>query len=138
MRTAKKNESGIKNQGICAANDEYLGWRTGDPVGSGYTFISTSYPGALFNRGSVFREKDMGDILQMIFACGDYFRDIGLKLINDLHFGHSVPALFLRTWGIHLTSSFDQNSRIGLWNIADLRKSYSATEKSKVLEELKK
>jgi len=25
MRTAKKNESGIKNQSICGANDEYEG-----------------------------------------------------------------------------------------------------------------
>ena len=97
MRTAKKNESGIKNQSICTANDEYEGWRTGDPVGSGYTFTSVSYPGSLLNRGSVFREKDTGDILQMIFRCGDYFRNIGMELVTDSHFGHFVPAVFLRT-----------------------------------------
>ena len=29
MRTAKKSESGIKNQSICAVNDEYEGFTPG-------------------------------------------------------------------------------------------------------------
>ena len=139
MRTAKKNESGIKNQSICTANDEYEGWSKGDLVGSGYTFISVSYPGSSLNRGSVFREKDTGDILQMIFSCGDYFRNIGMELVTDSHFGHFVPAVFLRTWGIYMTSSFSQNSRLGISNITELsRKKYDASQKQTVIDELKK
>ena len=139
MRTAKKNESGIKNQSICTANDEYEGWSKGDLVGSGYTFISVSYPGSSLNRGSVFREKDTGDILQMIFSCGDYFRNIGMELVTDSHFGHFVPAVFLRTWGIYMTSSFSQNSRLGISNITELsRKKYDPSQKQTIIDGLKK
>ena len=138
MRTAKKNESGIKNQSICGANDEYEGQKPGDPVGSGYTFISSSYPGASLNRGSMFREKDMGDVLQMIFTCRDYFRGAGVELVTDSHFGHFVPVVFLKTWNIYVTSSFQQKQRIGISNIKELsKKEYDDSEKEKVLHELK-
>ena len=87
----------------------------------------------------MFREKDMGDVLQMIFTCRDYFRGSGVELITDSHFGHIVPIVFLRTWNIFVTSSFQQSQRIGISNIKELsKKKYDDSEKGRVLDELRK
>ena len=63
MRISKKNESGILNQNICGSNKGYKTWKLGDPKGSGYTYANLSYPGARYNIGSMFREKDMGNLI---------------------------------------------------------------------------
>ena len=96
MRTSKKNESGILNQNLCGSNKGYSTWKPGDPVGGGYTFANFAYPGARYNIGSVFREKDLGNLIMLIFMSGDYFRYKHLEMVADSHFGNVVPVAFLR------------------------------------------
>ena len=96
MRTAKKNESGILNQSLCSSNEGYANWKKGDPKGSGFTFDSSSYPGFKYNVGSVFRERDMGNLLQLVFSSRNYFRYKDLHLVTDSHFGHITPIAYAR------------------------------------------
>ena len=91
MRTSKKNESGVLKQNLCGANDEYSEYKEGDPIGNGFTFANMSYPGRSLVKGSIFREKDMGKIIQLLFTCGDYLRNKDIELVTDSHFGHIVP-----------------------------------------------
>ena len=125
MRTSKKNESGLLDQSICSSNEGYKTWKEGDPKGSGITFASVIYPGAKYNRGSAFREKDMGNLIQLLFTCEDYFRYRNFELVTDSHFGHLVPIAFLRMWGVYATSSFNPKSRIGVSNLLELSKKKS-------------
>ena len=122
MRTKKKNESGILNQSLCSSNEGYKTYKKGDPKGSGITFACLSYPGARYNRGSVFREKDIGNLIQLIFEAGDYFRFKNIELIADSHFGHLTPIAFLFSWGVSTTCSFNAKARIGVRNIKELSK----------------
>ena len=64
MRTSKKNERKILNQNLCGGNDEYAGWKVGDHIGSGLTYVNRAYPRNSLNRASMFREKDMGNLLK--------------------------------------------------------------------------
>ena len=116
MRTSKKNESGILNQNLCGSNEGYATWREGDFVGSGYTFTNMAYPGKTYDVGSMFREKDMGNLLQLMFICGDYLRFKGIQLVGDSHFGHVSPLVFLRVWNVFSTCSVSV-SRKGVSNI---------------------
>ena len=137
MRTSKKNESGILNQNLCGANDEYDGWQVGDPVGSGFTFANLSYPGKTLAKGSMFRERDMGNLVQLLFMCGEYFRGKNVELVTDSNFGHLVPIVYLRMLKVYATSSFNQAARIGISNIKELsRRSFSETELKKQKEKL--
>ena len=114
MRTSKKNESGILNHSICSSNEDYATWRKGDPKASGFTFSSMSYPGKQYNVGSMFREKDMGNLLQLLFTAGDYFRGKDLELVTDSHFGHLTPLVYARLWKVYITSSFTVSQRLGI------------------------
>ena len=96
MRTSKKNESGILNQNLCSSNEGYKFWNEGDPKGGGYTFVNIIYPGKNYTTGSPVREKDIGNLMQLIFSCGDYLRYRNIELVVDSHFGHVVPITFLR------------------------------------------
>ena len=130
MRTHKKNESGVLNQNICGSNDEYEEWKEGDPVGSGFTYANMAYPGRSLNRGSMFREKDMGNLVFLLFTCGDYFRGKNIELVTDSHFGHLVPVAYLRTMKIFATSSFTAGVRLGTKNIPELsKKEFTKEEK---------
>ena len=80
MRTSKKNESGILNQNLCGSNEGYETWKEGDPKGSGFTFANLTYPGKSYNIGSMLREKDVGNLLQLVFTCGEY----ALKILTLL------------------------------------------------------
>jgi len=122
MRTAKKNESGIMNHNICGTNVGYTTRKESDPKGNGYTYANICYPGSLYNRGSMFREKDMGNLIQLIFSCGDYFRFKNLELITDSHFGHLVPMAYLRLWQIYATASFNPKQRLGVSGIPEFSK----------------
>ena len=122
MRTSKKNESGILNQNLCGSNEGYDTWKPGDPKGSGFTFANMAYPGASYNVGSMFREKDLGNLFQLIFASGEYFRFKNLHLVADSHFGHFVPLCFSRLWKVYITTSFNASSRIGISNVKELSK----------------
>ena len=122
MRTRKKNESGILNQNLCGSNKNYLTWNKDDPMGGGYTFINMAYPGKSYNVGSMFREKDMGNLLQMIFQCDDYFRYRCTELIADSHFGHVVPISILQLWQVFCTCAFLPASRKGISNLKTLSK----------------
>ena len=95
MRTSKKNESGILNQNLCSNNDGYKFRKEGDPKGGGYTFANIIYPGRRYAAGSTIREKDMGNLMQLIFSCGDYFRYRDIELVVDSYFGHITPIAFL-------------------------------------------
>ena len=128
MRTSKKNESGILNQNLCGSNEGYTSWRKGDPKGAGYTFVNVAYPGASYNIGSMFRERDMGNLLQLIFVCGDYFRYRNVELVCDSHFGHIVPIAFLRLWKVFSTCSFSAIQRIGTNNLPELSKKQMSKE----------
>ena len=131
MRTQKKNESGILNQNLCGSNLGYSGRQNGDPIGGGYTFANVSYPGRKYNVGSTFREQDMGNLLQLVFQCDQYFRYKNIELITDSHFGHLVPIAFCRLWGIHCTSSA-LVTRKGLSKISFLSKKKLTKEEIKV------
>ena len=63
----KKNESGLLNHKLCGSNKEYMNYKEGDPKASGFTF-AMSYPGASYTIGSMFRERDMGNLFQLIYA----------------------------------------------------------------------
>ena len=139
MRTSKKNESGVLNQNLCGANDEYSEWKEGDPIGSGFTFANMSYPGRSLTKGSMFREKDMGNLIQLLFTCGDYLRGKDIELVTDAHFGHLVPIAWLRSMKVYVTSSFNPGQRIGVSNIAELSKvKYGKKEKEKIIGQMKK
>ena len=97
MRTSKKNESGILNQNLCSSNHGYEFRQEGDPEGGGYTFANLIYPGKSYSVGSTVREKDIGNLMQLIFQCGDYFRYRDIELIVDSHFGHITHIAYLRT-----------------------------------------
>ena len=122
MRTKKKNESGILNQNLCGSNEGYSTWKVGDPKGTGTVFCNLAYPGSSYNMGSMFRERDIGNLIQLIFSCDDYFRYRDVELITDSHFGHLVPLTFLRLWKVFTTSSFLVSSRIGIEDIEELSK----------------
>ena len=129
MRTRKKNESGALNQNLCGSNEGYATWKKGDPKGGGRTYANLTYPGSRYNRGSMFREKDIGNLSQLLFSCGDYFRYRNTELVTDSHFGHLVPLSYLRLWKVFATSSFTASTRIGV-NIPELdNKELSETEK---------
>ena len=135
MRTKKKNESGILNQNICGSNVGYKFRQEKDPIGGGYTFCNLAYPGKIYNIGNIFREKDMGNLLQLIFACGDYFRYRNTELVADSLFGHVVPVSYLRLWGVYCTTSLCPN-RKGLWSIKELSgKKLEESEKKKLIDE---
>ena len=137
MRTQKKNESGILNQDLCGSNLGYSDWQDGDPIGGGYTFANVSYPGKRYNLGSTFREQDMGNLLQLVFQCDQYFRHKDIELITDSHIGHLVPVAFCGLWGIHCTSSA-LVSRKGLSKISFLSKKKLSKEEIKVKREANK
>ena len=122
MRTRKKNESGILNQNICGSNQGYSTWKEDDPQGNGFTYCNTAYTGALYNFGSSFREKDIGNLIWLMFQSGDYFRFRNLELIADSHFGHLTPIIFLKSWGVFSTVSFNAHSRVGVQGIKELSK----------------
>ena len=122
MRTKEKNESGVLNQNLCGSNEGYTTWKEGDPKGTGTTFCNTAYPGKLYSVGSMFRERDMGNLLQLIFSCDDYFRWKNVELVTDSHFGHFVPMVYLRLWKVFATSSFGAKSRVGIQGIETLSK----------------
>ena len=105
-------------------------------MGSGYTYAYMSYPGAAY-RSSMFREKDMGSLIQLIFSCDNYFRYRDLELIADSHFGHLVPVAFLRSWNIYATTSFNAKGRIGTSGIKELSKTeLKDTELRELLERI--
>ena len=106
MRTRKKNESGILNQNLYGSNEGYTTRKNNDPVGGGYTYTNMAYPGASYNMGNVFREKYMGNLLQLMFECDGYFRYMNIEFVADSHFGHIVPVAFLSLWDILCTCSF--------------------------------
>ena len=86
----------------------------------------------------MFREKDMGNLVQLLFTCGDYFRGKDIELVTDSHFGHMVPIAYLRLLKVYVTSSFSQGSRIGISNIRELsRKKYTAEELKSLKEQAK-
>ena len=93
-----------------------------------------AYPGKKYNVGSMFREKDIGNLLQMIFECGDYFRYRNMEMIADSHFGHMVPVAFLRLWDIFATFA-TRPSRLGVCHIPELEsKDLSKVEMAKLLD----
>ena len=101
---------------------------SGSPKGGGYTYINLAYPGKRYSHGNSFREKDMGNLVMMIFMCGEYFRGKDIELIADSHFGHIAPVAFLRIWNVYSTCSF-LTSRRGLSNLPILsRKKLSDQE----------
>ena len=122
MRTSKKNESGILSQGLCTSNEDYATYKEGDPKACGFTFASMCYPGAKYNVGSMFRENDMGNLLQLVFSCNDYFRFKDIELVTDSHFGHITPIVYSRFWKLFVTSSFTVFQRIGISSIEELSK----------------
>ena len=101
------------NQNLFGNNEGYKAMLR-DPKGGGYTYVNLSYPGAMYNVGSVFREKDMGNLIQLFFTCENYFRYRNIELITDAHFGHFVPVSLLSLWNVFATSSFIPASRIGI------------------------
>ena len=138
MRTSKKNESGILNQNLCSSNEGYATYKEGDPKCCGFTFANMAYPGASYNYGSMFREKDMGNLLQLIFMCDKYFRFKDLELVTDSHFGHIVPLVFSRLWKVYVTSSFSAGQRIGISGIETLsRKELEKSDRDELVNSLK-
>ena len=41
----------------------------------------------------MFRERDMGNLVQLLFMCGEYFRGKNVELVTDSNFGHLVPIV---------------------------------------------
>ena len=62
----------------------------------------------------------MGNLIQLLFTCGNYFRDKNIELVTDAHFGHFVPVAYLRLWKVFVTSSFLAKQRIGISAIKEL------------------
>ena len=110
------------SQGLCTSNEDYATYKEGDPKACGFTFASMCYPGAKYNVGSMFREKDMGNLLQLVFSCNDYFRFKDIELVTDSHFGHITPIVYSRFWKLFVTSSFTVSQRIGISSIEELSK----------------
>ena len=97
-----------------------------------------SYPGRSLVKGSMFREKDMGNLIQLIFECGDYFTNKDIELVTDAHFGHLVPIVYLRSMKVYVTSSFNAGQRIGVSKIAELSKvKYDKKEKENIIRVIK-
>ena len=69
----------------------------------------------------MFREKDMGNLLQRLFTCGDYFRDKEIELVTDSQFGHMVPTVYLRLFKVYVSFSFNQGPRVKRWNFKHSR-----------------
>ena len=97
--------------------------------------MNLAYPGASYNIGSMFRERDMGNLIQLIFVCGDYFRYKNVELVCDSHFDHIVPIAFLRLWKIFSTCSFSAMSRIGTKHLPELSKTKLSKEDLQALVE---
>ena len=136
MRTSKKNESGILNQNLCGSNKGYSTWSESDPVGSGYTFANVAYPGASYNIGSMVREKDIGNLMQLMYSCGEYFRFKDIEFVADSHFGHLAPIVYLRLWKIFATMSFN-TTRLGISSIEELsQKQLEQDERKQLVETL--
>ena len=129
MRTSKKNESGILNYNICGTNVGYTTRSENDPRGNGYTFANQAYPGQAYNVGSLFKERDIGILLQLLFSCGSYFRYQNIQLIADSKFGHIVPLAYLRTQKVYSACSF-LPSRVG-HNIQELSSKKLSVEEKK-------
>ena len=81
-----------------------------------------TYPGKAYVRGSMFRERDMGNLCQLLFTCDNYFRYKNIELVTDAHFGHLVPVAFLRLWMVYATCSFSPAQRLGISNLEELSK----------------
>ena len=64
----------------------------------------------------------MGNLIQLLFTCGDYLRGKDIELVTDAHFGHLVPIAWLRSMKVYVTTSFNPGQRIGVSNIAELSK----------------
>ena len=138
MRTSKKNESGILNQNLCSSNEGYATYKQGDPKACGFTFANMAYPGASYSYGSMFREKDMGNLFQLIFMCDKYFRFKDVELVTDSHFGHITPMVFSRLWKVYVTSSFSAAQRIGISEIEKLsKKELVQSDRDELLKDLK-
>ena len=138
MRTSKKNESGILNQNLCSSNEGYATYKQGDPKACGFTFANMAYPGASYSYGSMFREKDMGNLFQLIFMCDKYFRFKDVELVTDSHFGHITPMVFSRLWKVYVTSSFSAAQRIGISEIEKLsKKELVQSDRDDLLKDLK-
>ena len=75
----------------------------------------------------------MGNIIQLLFSCKDYFRYRNIELITDSHFGHIVPVAYLRLWNAFATCSFTASSRIGISNIKELSTQKLGDEDHKAL-----
>ena len=110
----------IVEHNICSSNKFYATWRKGDPKASGFTFASMSYPGKQYNVGSMFREKDMGNLLQLLFTAGDYFRGKDLELVTDSHFGYLTPLVYARLWKVYITSLFMVLQRLGISDVTQM------------------
>ena len=76
-----------------------------------------TYPDKAYVRGSMFRERDMGNLCQLLFTCDNYFRYKNIELVTDAHFGHLVPVAFLRLWMVYATCSFSPAQRLGISNL---------------------
>ena len=83
----------------------------------------------------MFRTRDMGNLIQLIFCCGEYFRGKDIELITDSHFGHLDPIAYLRLYNVFATSSFNAGQRIGVSSIAELSKKALTKEEKAQLEE---
>ena len=68
-----------------------------------------------------------------MFQAGDYVLFRNLELIADSHFGHRTPIIFLKSWGVFLTVSFNAHSRDGLQGIKELLKHKLVFLSSKVV-----
>lgn len=83
----------------------------------------------------MFREKDMGNLIQLLFTCGDYFVGKNIEMVTDSHFGHLVPVAYMRLLKVYATSSFSIGQRIGVSNISELSKvPYNKDEKRNMIE----
>ena len=61
----------------------------------------------------------MGNLVLLLFWCGNYFRYKHVELVTDSHFGHYVPVSFLSLWNIKCTSSA-LPSRKGISNLQEI------------------
>ena len=92
-----------------------------------------AYPGSSYNFGSMFREKDMGNLFQMIFMCDDYLRYRNIELVADGHFGHVAPIAYLSLWQIYCTCAFLVGTRKGISNLDVLSNAKLSKEEHKEL-----
>ena len=75
----------------------------------------------------------MGNLVQLLFTCGNYFRYKDTELITDAHFGHFVPVAYLRLQNVFVTSSFNAKQRLGVSKIDELGKSKLSKEEHEAL-----